>query len=108
MNSTTINSPDYTTKEYEDWDLVLNNATNKIRIAIDGDTNVGIATKLASHNWRNKSMKALIDGGANGGIVGTEDSRLLNSIFTHGKRINVTSLSVSYRYGTVVVELKVN
>lgn len=48
-------------------------------------------------NKRKKSMKALFDGGANGGITGTgtEVSRPLNSTFNCGRSVKVTSLGES-------------
>ena len=53
---------------YNDHISALNQAYNNIKIAFDPSK---VCTK--STNRRKKIMKALVDGGANGGIAGTED-----------------------------------
>ena len=94
-NVTPINSHDDTTNR-EDWNLISNNKTDKVRgTLINGGANVGIAGNLTSNNGRNTFMKALIDGSANGGIAGTEDSRQLNSTFNCGRSVKVTRLGES-------------
>ena len=94
-NITTINSYDDTTIG-EDWNLISNNKTDKIRgKLIDGGANAGITGNLTSNNRRDTIMKAVIDGSANGGIAGTEDSQQLNATFNCGKSVKVTKVGES-------------
>ena len=44
-----------------------------------------LRTNTSPNNKNQPTMKALIDGGANGGITGTEDSCMLDSSHDHGK-----------------------
>ena len=61
---------------------------------LNGAADVGIIGDLTLSNGRDTIMRALIDGGANGGIAGTEDSRQLDSTFNHGS-VKVTRLGES-------------
>ena len=72
---------------YNNRILALNQAYDNIKIAFDPSK---VHTK--STNRRKMIMKALVDKGVNGGIVGIEDSRPLNPTFNCWRSVNVTSL----------------
>ena len=81
------------TTNREDWNLISNNETDKIRgTLIDGGVNVVIARNLTSNSKRNTIVKVIIDYDANDGIAGTKDSRQLNSTINHGRSVKVTRL----------------